>query len=178
MKDNKYAPYILGPILLLIWGLIFYKIYQAVYGNGEEFKVPSYGALPVFEQVQQDSGYALLLNYRDPFLGKKFHYNSSSQGSTFPRTTAPARGNNSRRTNPAPIKKQASTPPQNFPPIIYQGYQILDTDTIALLKINGKFYPTARKGAVLQGVEVQGIYKDSVQVGYGESQQVIIKRGQ
>lgn len=174
MKDNKYAPYILGPILLLIWGLIFYKIYQAVYGNGEELEVPSYGALPVFETVQKDSSYALLVDYRDPFLGKRFQYNSSSPSSFSPRTAAPSRVSNNRKSPPIP--KQQPTPPKNFPKIIYQGYQILETDTIALLNINGKFYPTARKGAVLQGVQVQGIDKDSIQVGYQGEQQTILKR--
>lgn len=174
MKDNKYAPYVLGPILLLIWGLIFYKIYQAVYGNGEELEVPSYGALPVFETVQKDSGYALLMDYRDPFLGGRFQYKNTSSNTTPPRTNTPPRVTNSRRkTTPSPAQPKTTIP---FPKVIYQGYQILEQDTIALLNINGKFYPTARKGAVLQGVEVVEIYRDSVQLGYRGGQQTFLRK--
>ena len=49
----------------------YYKIYQAVYGTGETYAVPTFGALPVYETVQQDSGYTLLVDYVDPFLGKR-----------------------------------------------------------------------------------------------------------
>ena len=162
MKDNKYAPYILGPILLLIWGIVFYKIYQAVYGTGDDFQVPNYEVLPTFEPISQDSSYVLLVDYRDPFLGKRFQYNNNSNAVT--RTPEPTRATNTRRKAPATTLTKIIAP--SFPTIVYQGYQIMTADTIALLKINGRFYPVARKGDVFQGVQIKEIHKDSLQLEF------------
>jgi len=172
MKDNKYAPYILGPILLMVWGLVFYKIYQAVYSEEATFDVPHYDKLPVFEDKQEEDSYALLVDYKDPFLGKRFSY--SINENTPPRTT---NSNTRPRTNivaPKPIVKKAIQKP--FPPVVYQGFQIMDTDTVALLKINNRFYPVARKGDIFQGIQVTEIYKDSIQLQFENQRQTFLKK--
>jgi hypothetical protein len=164
MKNNKYAPYILGPVLLLIWGLVFYKIYQAVYGGEENFVVPQFQAMPVFEGTQQDSSFALLLDYKDPFFGKKFSSNSKNSSSR--RTSSQTSNRTPKRNTPKTEKPiiEEPIPKKPFPPIVYQGYQTMNLDTIALLKINGRFYPNTHKEEVMQGVQVLGIYKDSIQL--------------
>lgn len=176
MKDNKYAPYVLGPILLIVWGLVFYKLYQAVYGGEENFDVPRYSNLPIFEEKQEEKNYALLIDYKDPFLGKRFDY--SAKENLRPRTI------NSRNTNARP--KTSQTPPKAviknaikkpFPLFVYQGFQIMDADTVALIKINNQFYPIARKGEVFQGVQVKGIYKDSIQIQFDKQVQTFLKKG-
>ena len=174
MKDNKYAPYILGPILLMVWGLVFYKVYQAVYSGEETFDVPHYANIPVFEDKQQDSTYALLADYKDPFLGKRFNYTSNENAR--PRTTTSNNTSNRKATIPAakPVVKNAIQKP--FPPFVYQGFQIMDADTVALVKINNRFYPVARKGNTFQGVQVKAIYKDSIQVQFENQQQTILKK--
>lgn len=172
MKDNKYVPYILGPILLLIWGLIFYKIYQAVYGGVDDFEVPSYGALPVFEQVQKDSSYALLLDYKDPFLGQRFSYKNNTPAKPTINRSISTRASNTRRKTVSPTPTVVAIP---FPTVVYQGFQIMNRDTVALLKVNKRFYPIAHRGDVFDGVQVQGIYADSVQVRFEGRMQTILK---
>lgn len=170
MKNNKYVPYILGPVLLMVWGLVFYKIYQAVYSGEATFDVPKYDNLPVFEEKQEENNYALLVDYKDPFLGKRFNY--SSNENTRPRTT-----NNRPKANitaAKPVVKNVIQKP--FPVVVYQGFQIMDADTVALLKINNRFYPVARKGNTFQGIQVKGIYKDSIQVQFENQQQAILKK--
>lgn len=175
MKDNKYAPYILGFILLIVWGLVFYKIYQAVYGGQEHFDIPEYDHLPVFEEKQKENTYTLLVDYKDPFLGKRFNY--SSNESTRPRTTNSKNTNTRPKVNQQTPKKVIENAPKKpFPLFVYQGFQIMNADTVALIKVNSQFYPIARKGNVFQGVEVKKIYKDSIQVQFGNEQQTFLKK--
>ena len=161
MKNNKYAPYILGPVLIVLWGLIFYKIYQQVYSDTDNFIVPDYEALPLSDPAEEDSSYALLLDYKDPFLGKKTggqNYRKSQQ-----KTTGTKRTSNKKQEK---TKQNNTTPPKPFPPITYQGLQIMQTDTCALLKIKSKFYPSVRRGQVYQGIRIAKIYKDSIELFY------------
>lgn len=172
MKDNKYAPYILGPLVLVVWGLIFYKIYQAVYGGESNYAVPNFGALPVYETAPQDSGYALLVDYVDPFLGKRVGGGAPPPARRVaPRASSASSSPMAQRTAPAP-KSPVATP---FPAIVYQGYQVMEGDTIALLKVNGRFYPVARLGDVYQGVGIQAIYGDSIRLSFQEQEQVFSK---
>lgn len=173
MKENKYAPYILGPVLLMVWGLVFYKIYQAVYGGEEHFDVPQFAALPIFETNQKDSSYALLIDYKDPFLGKRFNYTSNENSTS---RTNVSRNTNSRPSIP-PVKTIVQNRPKKpFPTLVYQGFQIMESDTVALLKINNRFYPIARKGDVFQDVQVKGIYKDSIQVQFENQKKTFLKK--
>lgn len=168
MKDNKYTPYILGPMLLLVWGLVFYKIYQAVYGTEVVYTIPNFGILPVYQTIPQDSNYVLLLNYADPFLGKAVGKQAPIRGGAQKRSIEVAR----------PVQRvvpPSKAPAASFPEVLYQGYQVLEGDTIALLKVNGRFYPMARLGGVYQGVTVQVIYGDSIGL-YFEGQQQVFTR--
>lgn len=169
MKDNKYAPYILGPLVFIVWGLVFYKIYQAVYGGNASYTAPNFGVLPIYETVQKDSGYVLLVDYVDPFLGKSIGRTLSTPRAVEPR---------SRVSRPLVVPRAAPTPKPpvaTFPKIVYQGYQVMEGDTIALLKINGRFYPIARAGEIYQGVGIQAIYGDSIRLSFYEQEQVFVK---
>ncbi|WMX12600.1 MULTISPECIES: hypothetical protein [unclassified Aureispira] len=178
MKDNKYAPYVLGPVLLVVWGLVFYKIYQAVYGSEEVFDIPQYNKLPVFEEKQEDSTYVLLVDYKDPFLGKRFYYSSDNNGSAVGSRTKSSRTKSTppkiSKKTPQPIVQNVTSKP--FPAIVYQGYQVMDNDTVALLKINNRFYPIARKRDVFQQVHVKEIYKDSIRLQFGQQEQTFMKK--
>lgn len=178
MKNNKYAPYILGPIVLLVWGLIFYKIYQAVYGGGAELPVPAYSQLSLYETTEQDSGYALLIDYRDPFLGNSLKGSRSS-----PERSARTTGPMSRRPAPKPFAANArpaevsTLQPTPFPIVRYQGVQIMDRDTVALLKINNRFFPVVRRGEVLERVQVETITPDSIYLRFEGQRRAFAKGG-
>lgn len=174
MKDNKYAPYILGPILLIVWGLVFYKIYQAVYGNGEELDLPTYQPITTFSRPQQDSGYVLLVDYKDPFLGKKWARNNKTTTNVAP-STRPATSRAPRPTKPAPVV--TTTPNKPFPNIQYQAFQAMQGDTTAFLKIANKPFYTLRKGDEQEGILIQQIFKDSIQLVFdGRAKTFLRKR--
>ncbi|BDS14296.1 hypothetical protein [Aureispira anguillae] len=176
MKDNKYAPYILGVMVLVVWGLVFYKIYQAVYGTEDDFVPPKFDAPLVLEDRQQEDSYTLLLDYKDPFLGKHFKL-SQRNGST----VANGGRMNSRPRQPAKVVKKTiptakTPPPKPFPTIVYQGFQVMESDTIALIKINNRFYPVARVGNSFQKVQVEKIYQDSIQLSYENQYKTFLKK--
>ena len=176
MKNNKYAPYILGPILLLLWGTIFYKIYQAVYPSEPLLPIPNYTNLPLMEQPTTDSSFPLLLNYKDPFLNQL----NISDYPTPPRDyTSPIRSslNRTSPSQPSPTKngpliKKNMIP---FPSIIYQGYQFSEGDTSALLKINGRFYPIAKIGQTIDSIELLHIGEDVIEVKWDTTIKTINK---
>lgn len=171
MKNNKFAPYILGPILLIVWGLVFYKIYQAVYGGETNFSMPTFAKIPVIEGPIEESPYALLLDYNDPFLGKKIRGSSLDKA-----TVRQIKNSNSSPPRPVQKNKTISPPKLPFPTVIYQGFQVSELDTIASLKINNRFYPIAREGNRYQGVEIQHIYKDSIQLNYKNQNRTFIRK--
>lgn len=164
MKDNKYAPYILAPILLIVWGLVFYKIYQAVYGEEEGFAMPAFQNIPVFDAPQKDSSFALLLDYNDPFLGKKWKVNHH------PKTTNSVRTQPRKVSSPKTVvKTQPATTPTGaparpFPPIQYQAFQVMEGDTSVFLKIANRPYYNMHKGDQQSGITIEQIYKDSIRL--------------
>lgn len=67
---NKSVTYLLIGVVVLIWGLVVYRIFSAV-SEGESGSSP----IATFKsekkaKVVQDDTFELILDYRDPFLGK------------------------------------------------------------------------------------------------------------
>lgn len=69
---NKRSIYILLPAVALVWGIIIYKIFQAVDDKSvvNPLEVSQLQATEN-EMVKADT-YQLALNYRDPFLGRTY----------------------------------------------------------------------------------------------------------
>lgn len=75
--EQSYSKYILGALLLLVWGLVFYRIYQA-FTPEEELSMPSIQfANWNKEQAVNKVGYQLALDYEDPFLKQQAYHFSS-----------------------------------------------------------------------------------------------------
>lgn len=180
-KNNPKLLYILAPLVLAIWGTIFYQIYIAV--KGEAYTPPN---IPnnLYEdattETEQES-YALLLDYKDPFFGKDVKQANHRTRST-PNTSSSynnpyntgIQNNQAGRFN-QPKPSQAKTTTQdksprtrlpNFPTIVYQGQQVMNGDTVALLKINKRYYPNARSGDMLGQVQIEAIFRDSLHVNF------------
>ena len=138
---------------------MFYKIYQAVYGEDEDFAMPTIQHIPVFDAPQKDSSFALLLDYKDPFLGKKWktNYNPKTANS------APTQPRKVKNSKPAKATTAPTTPPvKPFPPIQYQAFQVMESDTSVFLKIANRPYYNMHQGDQQAGVTIQRIYKDSI----------------
>lgn len=126
---NKKLTYLLGLVLLVVWGLIIYRIFYAVSGDSDN-DLPIASSHPVKEAyndytIPKDTTH-LLLNYRDPFglVQSKDTLNTTVKIS------------HSVNSNAAAIKKSAF----DWGFIQYSGYirNPVSKKLIALVSINGK----------------------------------------
>lgn len=186
MLKNKYAQYILAPLLLIVWGTIFYKIYIAMSGNTGDFMPTNPSFQLLAEAKGEEESFELLLNYKDPFLGKKFAVAGNHQENNYssrnyqasPMPPSNPTSNKAGSTKPNNGKQpdtKGSIAINDMPNVIYQGCQIFQEDTVALLKINKHFYANARKGEILEDVLIEAIFRDSLHI-YFEGQRQTIKR--
>lgn len=161
---NKATVYILGALLLIIWGTIFYRIYEALQGD-DDVLVPQTAA-PAKKEVMDDRAIitdtaTLKLNYRDPFA---------------PVRTAPA----VKDTQAIPVNKlirpviaQGLNRVMNIKPTInwgfiqYTGYirNPRSKKLLALMNINGKPQMLS-EGETAAGVKLLKNEKDSIKISY------------
>ena len=69
MQQKKKTIYILMPIVILVWGFVFYQLY------GYFFSTPSYAnteekTIINIDEIKKDT-FSIVANYRDPFLSQK-----------------------------------------------------------------------------------------------------------
>jgi hypothetical protein len=107
---NKKQIYILLPVVLLVWGLIGFRIYKAMSGGSDETVVYQTG--PQFVEKTSDTiaVYKLKLDYVDPFLKKRNTYVAGGTGLTNP----------SKRVKPK-VKVKKTVIPLRWPVINYKG---------------------------------------------------------
>ena len=144
MLKNKKITYLLIILVMLIWGLVFYKIYSKFGGSKRIVKsLPkSVGSI---ESNQSDSIFTLVLNYPDPFL------KAGSQADNHPVTAANI------------PQKQAIV----WPSIEYRGYVVLSNkkECTGLLKIQNSDL-LVKQGKEYFEVKIRSITKDSIFVVY------------
>jgi hypothetical protein len=154
VKKNKALTYVLIVVVLLVWGVIIYRIVIAYSGGHDESYVPPPAPKEVFNDyaVPKDTA-RLLLNYRDPF------------GIVVKKDTAkpPARN----RLN-AGIARLNMAPSFNWDIIRYSGYikNPGSKKLIAFMKVNGKEAMMSEGETVGQFKLIRNM-KDSVLVKSG-----------
>ncbi|MGB0177133.1 MAG: hypothetical protein ACPF9D_08200 [Owenweeksia sp.] len=104
---------ILAPLVLIIWGVIGYRIYKAVKGNSE-VSVVTAPVLPAKKAEVETKAYELALNYDDPFLKNTRRYVPPPVNNGTP---APAAA---QRNKPKVIKTVTKIPVQ-WPKVVYHG---------------------------------------------------------
>lgn len=163
---NKATVYFLGALLVIIWGTIFYRVYDALQGD-DDMVIPQTSA-PVKKEVMNDRAIVkdtatLKLNYRNPFATAE-HKASATDTSVISvskliKPVQTAQGfNRSVITGPAAI---------NWSFIQFTGY-IRNPRTkklLALVTINGKPQMLS-EGETAGAVKLLKNYKDSIKVSY------------
>lgn len=158
MKNRKLI-YILLPLVILIWGTIFYKIFFIV-PQEEEWT----DDITDFKQQAAASAvtdtFSIIAGYRDPFL-KNMEYGENPVGGI----------------SQPPIKPEPKVEPViQWPGIVYGGMikNQQSAKQLALVKINGK-ESILRAGEMAGVIELIKIYKDSIEVKMGKEKKVIRK---
>ena len=146
---NKKTLYILLPAVVLIWGLVFYKIFSGINKTPENtFKQPIKKNTNAANE--KNDTIQLIANYRDPFLGAPAMKSKKITDV-----------NQLMKNNPFLVGII------NWPDIKYGG--IINNKnknkTIVLMSINNRSYLVS-KGDTLKEIKVKDIFRDSIQLIY------------
>ena len=151
MKSKKSA-YILLPIVLIVWGIIFYRIYSGIDDN-ELISVNH--AIPADLKIEMTpSEYSLFLNYNDPFLKNTVRILTSPE-------------TQSQKQSMLPKAKTAED--IKLPELQYTGMirNAKNKHKIALLTIDQVSY-MMKSGESQQNVTLLKVWNDSIQVEMGK----------
>jgi len=154
MKNKKTLTYALLAGSLLVWGLVFYKLFS--YIGGDDSPNANNKTITVPHQIEKEESYTLIANYRDPFLGKQ----EKSQG---------GEGGVNLIIKRKSVVKVVKEPekPLDLTFISYTG-MITNPSTkkkVALVTIKGK-QSMVSEGEVLDEITFVKNYKDSIQISY------------
>jgi len=122
MKGNKSLIVVLIIAVFGIWGAVGYQIFQAVNGSDPEvqnFTIPDYAA----NASATDEEVKLDLNYRDPFLTRRFAKRKRQSSAGVTTSTATAQNNTAIRRNREAIAQQQQKQQRmkNLPVVAYLG---------------------------------------------------------
>lgn len=156
---NKKLIYVLLPLVILIWGTIFYKIFFSA-SPEEELAEGTINPQKIIAAASVADTFSIVASYRDPFLGNAVYSENTDNETPKPKMV------------PAPKIEQAV----QWPAIIYGGMikNQQSTRQLALVKINGK-ENILKAGEMVGTIELAKIYKDSIEVKMGKEKKVVKK---
>lgn len=146
---NKLLSSILIPMVILIWGIIIFKIIKHI-NNSEVPTLATYSFTKTSSHETTKDTLTLILNYRDPFL------NGIARGTTI------SEGNNN-LTGDKSVLFTPAKPLAKFPDIKYSGMVInsKNKQKTGLLKIENKDF-LVKDGELAGRVKVFKLFTDSV----------------
>lgn len=155
---NKKLIYLLLPLVILIWGTVFYKIFFST-APGEEWEEEAINPQKNSTAAPVDT-FSIIAGYRDPFLGNTVYSENTIREIPKP------------KIRPEPKIEQAVP----WPSIVYGGMikNQQSTRQLALVKINGK-ENILKAGEMIGTIELAKIYKDSIEVKMGMEKKVVKK---
>ena len=158
MKNRK-SLYILVPLVVVVWGLLFWKVFWSSSTSPVEVKPTRFLEKSArFDGKEEDR--VLILNYQDPFLKEQRTV----------RDAVPV-------TSPEPLRQRLNRVPM-WPEIYYFGLvkNRSETGSLALLEINGRRC-FVREGETVDVVKCLAIHADSIGVQLNNEQKYIERSG-
>jgi hypothetical protein len=167
---NKKMTYILIPIVILVWGIVIFKIFNYTDDSNGANTSPVFSASNEVLSLEKDT-FSIIAQYKDPFLGKNSNYYDSEFGDE-----SESQPENSTQVKVPELKKEEPKVAVKFPALVYGGliYNAKTKKTIALLKINNREY-LVNKGDNIDNVEMVEIYNDSIKIKYSNQFKTFIK---
>jgi len=166
MKNRK-TLYILIPAVILIWGLIIFKILNGVASIPVEKRSGmNLNHLKDSVKIEKDT-FFIYANYRDPFLIENVPHKNSQV------TNDPEKNNEYRQ----PRRRTRKTSNANkWPKIIYKGIisNNHNNDKVILLEIDQSKH-LVRKGDTVKEIRINDFTSDSVFISYQEKERTINK---
>lgn len=153
MLKSKSTLYILFPLVILIWGMLIYRI---VGGVKEEPQVIPIAALPEEKPIQKikKDTFSLLPLTHDPFLGHSY-----------------------RKKEPVKIISSAPAVKVEWPEITYLGLvsDVGDSKQVHVIQINGKQF-LITKGEDAQGVKIINFSQDGIILEFKGNRREFLKK--
>ena len=152
---NKKAVYILLPLVILIWGIIFYRIFKGT--SGSQYKVQTPKVESTRGKLTSDDSFSIYANYADPFL-KNIREKKKLQKSKKSTQQNNKRNISSRR------RRRTIT---RWPQIRYKGIVRNQEKTkhVFLVEIKKSSF-LVHPGDTLKNVIIENCYEDSIVVSY------------
>ena len=154
--------YLLICAVAMVWGIIVYRIFFNEAADDEQHSFATAKAVhePYDKYVVKNDTFHLVLNYRDPFLGKTVTVAKEVNAGVPQQVIAAI---------PKPVP-----PPLNWETIHYSGYitNPVTKKMVAILSVNGIERMTA-EGESFQGVKLLKNKKDSILVSWMGKQKYI-----
>ncbi|HVD97198.1 MAG TPA: hypothetical protein VNB90_03265 [Cytophagaceae bacterium] len=163
---SKTTTYILMSGVLLIWGLVFYRVFAGLDSNNDDVVVMAQ-KLPAKSIEQKEEPTVLVLgNYRDPFLGAASNAFNVNENVIAKKTV-------SSKTK-LTIKKEEATAPIDWSFINYIGivYNKQTDKKVGVIRLWDKEYMVSEKD-IINNVTILHKEKDSMQVEYNGNKQWI-----
>jgi len=158
---NKKLIYVLIPLVLFVWGVIIYRVFNTINNNESPQLMNKPIAIADERKEFLNDTFSLRLNYRDPFLGKLL------------KTVTTAGGNKKKELLKTPLKTEAAIV---WPVIVYGGV-IKNQNSNKLwgfVQINGQVN-IVKEGDVINEIQVKKIMKDSIEVQFGKQKKFVYK---
>ena len=156
MKHKKIT-YLLLPLVAVIWGIIFYRIFSAV---SPEPILPVGGSILTSKTINTSipDTFSIIANYRDPFLGKVVQVKDSASGKV------------------KPPKTEKVVIPKQWPSLSYGGIikNQKSGKQFVLVNINGEGN-LMKTGDEVSGIQLLKVYKDSIEVSFQKEKKVVWK---
>ncbi len=164
MKKKKQIV-LLVPLVVIIWGVIGYRIYKTVKGNTEVKELVTIHNLPV-QAVEKKEVYTLKLDYSDPFLKNRRSYSPPVQNTV------------KAESKPKPVVvKTVKKIPVRWPNIVYHGLieHKKDHRILYLVEVDGVSH-FMHEGQLQDELELVKAYQDSIWVKYKEEDRKTFKK--
>lgn len=163
---NKKLVYLLLFLTVVVWGMIFYRIFNYVNENSTpELSMKTKKISTDTAGVYMDT-FNLILNYRDPFLGSNTIQRNDEGKKT-----------NSVITAKKQDTKEVKSSTAKWPVLSYGGIVKNEgtKNMVIILNINGKSH-LMKPGEVIKDCELLNVYRDSATVRFnGETKTVRYK---
>jgi hypothetical protein len=161
MKNKKTA-WILLPVVLGIWGMIGWKIYEATHDAGDHSSGNESDVIAALDSLPVSDTYTLILNYRDPFLGNIPEPRIQKE--------KPAQHNSQK------VAAVITQPASELPVLRYYGLvkESNSGKTVGFLKVNGETH-FVKTGDEVSVLKVLALSVDSAVVSVGK-EKIVVKK--
>ncbi len=156
---NKKLIYILVPLAILVWGVIFYKIFTGMEDKASSSSI-IYTPITASDKTDADT-FSLEANYKDPFLSGKIYTPSQSSNSGSP---------DNRQSLVHADKSNPILPDLQYFGLISNSKS---KSKVGLIKIQGGDFLLKEGEKTNTNIKIEKLFKDSVIVVYQRNKHTI-----